>query len=139
MIRHHLLCLAPIGFLNLTVMFVYFLCLRPKKIDEKKCALPLHDFLPKIGRFSLKREKLAPLTPFALLRTARVSSRSKRHNFLTAKIARRLATSALHHISENVDFQHSSRRDDILLTPDKAVRPQSGVGDGPYTSPRHGR
>ena len=48
-IRHHLLCLAPIGFLNLTVMFVYFLCLRPKKIDEKKCALPLHDFYLKLA------------------------------------------------------------------------------------------
>ena len=116
-----------------------FSLLAPKENRRKEMRFAAARFLPKIGRFSLKREKLAPLTPFALLRTARVSSRSKRHNFLTAKIARRLATSALHHISENVDFQHSSRRDDILLTPDKAVRPQSGVGDGPYTSPRHGR
>ena len=31
------------------VTFVHFLCLRPKKIDEKKCALPLHDFFLKLA------------------------------------------------------------------------------------------
>ena len=45
-------------------------------------------------------------------------------------ITRRRATSAPRRIFENVDFQPSSRRDDSLLTPDKAARPQSGVGDG---------
>ena len=41
--------------------------------------------------------------------------------FLTAKIARRRATLTLRHISGDVDFHPSSRRDDTLLTPDKSA------------------
>ena len=39
------------------------------------------------------------------------------------------------HIFENVCCLSSSRRDDISITPDKAARPQSGVGDGHVRMP----
>ena len=42
-------------------------------------------------------------------------------------------------VFQEVIEKPSPRRGETSVTPDKAVRPQSGVGNGPRVRPRHGR
>ena len=121
------------------VLFVHFLCDCTKKTNQKKCALPLHDFSLKL---SVSRENLQHCISF------RVASDSSRFftlettQFLNGKNRKAACDfGTTPHIS-CPRKEHSPRKGEISITPYKAKRSDAavwGCGKASCARPRHGR
>ena len=111
------------------VIFVHFLCDCTKKTNQKKCAFAAARFLPKIGRFSLKRENLQHCIPFRVASGSSHSFTLETKQFPNGKNRKAACDFSTAPYFWKLQPNRSPRRGEILLTPDKTAQRCTQSGD----------